>query len=149
MQGGSYDLDVSIPASGTDSFGRPAVAARDLLVVHPRSGKARPPGLIAEGASAQLPGGSSLRFAQRGYFVVVSVADDAAVPAIYALFVIAAVGLAIAVLFPPKRVWSWSQRMRAHTESKPWHGTCGAIQLPVLRSRLAGNQYQSPGSGAV
>lgn len=104
-RGPAYELDISIPASGTDSLGMPRLQRAVSVVVRPTGGATLAPVRISEGASVQLPDGGSLRFAKRGYFMDISVADDAAVPAIYALFVLAAIGLVVAVLFPPKRVW--------------------------------------------
>lgn len=103
--GTPYVLKVSIPAGGTDASGTRTLQKALLVEVTGAGGVAGPPVRIDEGASGELPGGASLRFVSRAQYINVSVADDWSVPFIYALFVLAALGLVVAVLFSPKKVW--------------------------------------------
>lgn len=98
-------LAVSIPFSGEDPDGTNA-STRLLRMTLRRSGEpSSAPVLVAQGESIPFDSDVVIRYVKPGYFVTVNVANDWSVPWIYGLFALAAIGLLVAVLVPPRRVW--------------------------------------------
>ncbi|TLM78082.1 MAG: cytochrome c biogenesis protein ResB, partial [Actinobacteria bacterium] len=97
-------IAVRIPYASRE--GSRGVLARAVTLTVQRAGEAsRAPVTIAEGEAAPLFDGLHLRFAERGSWIRITVADDRSIPFIYGLFGLACVGLLTAVLFPPRRAW--------------------------------------------
>jgi len=96
---------VEIPYEGTAPDGSKALS-RSLQLTVRKSGEASSaPVVVEQGDTIAFGRDYVLRFAERGYFVTVSVADDWSVPWIYGLFVLAGIGVSVALLVPPRRVW--------------------------------------------
>ncbi len=96
-------IDFDIPAERLGADGFP-VLARALRVTMRRDGEATSaPVVLEEGQRAPVFGGAWLRFAKRGTAVRIIVTNDWSVPFIYALFVLACVALAVALLTPRNR----------------------------------------------
>lgn len=62
-------------------------------------------GTVMPGESVALGEGQALRLDSITYYARLSVVDDWSVTPIYVLFVLAAIGLTLALLLPPKTVW--------------------------------------------
>jgi cytochrome c biogenesis protein len=142
--GRTYLLSIEIPGSGTDAAGATILERALLVSVNPQgSSAAAKPARIVEGGSTQLPDGTKLTFARRGYFMNVSVADDWAVPFIYAAFVIAGIGLAVALFSSPRRAWIVFDRAedggRVHVLARSYRGDPGFSEhaVGIVRDALA------------
>lgn len=97
-------LKVSIPASGVDAQGRAQLEPflRFNFPGHETSATAL---VLAEGASGAGPGGTTIRFVKRDYYVALFVVNDWATNLIYTVLILACIFPAVALLYPPKRVW--------------------------------------------
>jgi cytochrome c biogenesis protein ResB len=62
-------------------------------------------GSVGPGESIDLGGGAALRLEDVTYYARLSVVDDWSVYPLYAVLIIAVIGLALALLLPPKTVW--------------------------------------------
>jgi len=62
-------------------------------------------GTVGLGESIDVGGGATLRLDDVGYYARLSVVDDWSVYPLYAVLAIAVIGLALALLLPPKAVW--------------------------------------------
>ncbi len=105
-----WEVGLTIPITGRDAKGVPTLARSLRVTVTRPNGTVSPPVLVEEGQRIEIAPGAWLRFVRRGMFVAVSVADDWSVPWIYALLIGASIALAIAVFFPPRRVWLMAVR---------------------------------------
>lgn len=108
LSGGQVDgweVGVSIPIASRDAAGKPVLANAVRVTVTPPGKAASAPVILAQGGRTEVAPGVWLRFVDRGMFVGVNVADDWSVPWIYALLIGASIALAMAVFFPPRRVW--------------------------------------------
>ncbi|HEX9092733.1 MAG TPA: cytochrome c biogenesis protein ResB, partial [Coriobacteriia bacterium] len=135
-------IEFGIPATGTDAEG--ATLLGDSLSVAFRRGDepTSAPVLVPEGERVPLFDGVWLRFVKRGTYVSVAVANDWSVPFIYALFVIAAIGLTIALFVRPRIAWVFVTEAeggsRLHVSPRRVRGdpmfietVCGAIGDPA------------------
>lgn len=62
-------------------------------------------GTVEPGGAIALPGGGTLTLEEVRYYARLSVVDDPSIYPIYVLFGLATVGLALALLLPPRAVW--------------------------------------------
>lgn len=109
INGGPLDkaaVSFFIPAESVDAQGRATLAQAVEVSVRPSGDASSAPVRIAVGERIPIGQGLWIRFAEKGQFVSVSIADDASVAFIYAFFVLATIGLSIAVLVAPKRIWA-------------------------------------------
>lgn len=68
-------------------------------------GSAHTSGTVEPGGSIELPSGGTLTLEDVTYYIRLSVVDDPSIYPIYLLLALATVGLAMALLLPPRVVW--------------------------------------------
>lgn len=109
INGGPLDkaaISFFIPAESVDAQGRTTLAQAVEVSVRPSGETSSTPVRLALGERIPIGAGLWIRFAEKGQFVSLSIADDASVVFIYAFFALATIGLSIAVLVAPTRVWA-------------------------------------------
>lgn len=92
-------LDLTSGGATFTASAVPSEGGRVTIVMAGASSKA-----LAPGDSATLPGGISVAVLERTTYAELVVANDWSVPLLYAAFALAALGSAIALLFPPRAV---------------------------------------------
>lgn len=96
---------VEIPYEPAAPDGAKVLSRSVRLTVRKSGETSSTPVVVQQGKTVAFGRDYVLRFAERGYFVTVSVADDWSVPWIYGLFALAGIGVSVALLAPPRRVW--------------------------------------------
>lgn len=105
LPSGNATIAVQIPYAPA-SVGATRTLAHALRVFVQRQGEAsRTPVLVSEGGAIPLGSGYTLRFVRRDFYIEARVADDWSIVPVYALFVVACVGVTIALLLPTKKAW--------------------------------------------